>query len=218
MRLGKQSIHWIGTGSSAVTFGKQRRDADAKDGGDPVEPAASHPISSLLVFLDLLERHADLFGKRRLRHLPRQAIGPHALPDENVDAFDALWHMTVSSANHVAVDVKSSVFCHRPAGRTYASVGERPILNLYRGAAEPDSLTGRSVRETSCQLSVSKRKKFLGGSRQTRSLCARSNQRNALPGTAFDQFLHQSFQRLGNGIHSRTALPDLGKTQRDRPL
>src|SRR5208282_4872565 len=90
--LGKDFSQWVVAGLIAFPLTKERCDPYAKNGGKFFKPAASNAISSLLVFLNLLERYADLFSECRLRHTSRQAISPHTLSHEHVNGFDALCH------------------------------------------------------------------------------------------------------------------------------
>lgn len=92
MRLGKHAGQWVVTRLIVFPVAKKRSDRDAENGGNSLKSAASDPISSHLVFLNLLKRHADFLAQGRLRHSLRQAISPHTLSDLSVYWFDALCH------------------------------------------------------------------------------------------------------------------------------
>src|ERR1700728_2167672 len=76
----------------AVRLGKERSDPDAENGGDLFQSAASDPVRSTLVFLDLLERDADFFAQRCLRPSQAEPVGAHTSPPQRVTGFDALRH------------------------------------------------------------------------------------------------------------------------------
>src|SRR5262245_18379340 len=48
---------------------------------DPLNPGSANPVRTALVFLDLLERDADLVGQFRLRKLEHQSSGTNARTD-----------------------------------------------------------------------------------------------------------------------------------------
>src|SRR6202034_4120570 len=76
----------------ALRLGKERSDPDAENGGDLLQSAASDPVGSTLVLLNLLERDADFFAERCLRHSQAEPIGAHTSPHQRVNGFDALRH------------------------------------------------------------------------------------------------------------------------------
>ncbi len=92
MGLGKHAGQRVVTRLIVFPVTKKRSDRDAENGGHFFKPAASDPIGSHLVFLNLLERYADFLAQGHLRHSLRQAISPHTLSDLSVYRFDALCH------------------------------------------------------------------------------------------------------------------------------
>ena len=92
MGLGKHAGQWVVARLIVFPVTKKRANRDAENGGDSFKSAASDPVSSHLVFLNLLKRHADFLTECRLRHTLRQAISPHTLSDLSVYRFDALYH------------------------------------------------------------------------------------------------------------------------------
>ena len=72
----------LGRGRGAV---EERGQRDAEHIGDLVEPAGADPVGALLVFLHLLECHADLLAELALRQPLLQPADADILPDQDID-------------------------------------------------------------------------------------------------------------------------------------
>src|ERR1700730_8636091 len=78
-----------GIGGPLITA-EEERDRHAEYFGNACQSPGAHPIDTLLILLDLLERYPDPVPQFGLRHVTNQSLGANSSPDIRVTGVRSL--------------------------------------------------------------------------------------------------------------------------------
>jgi DNA-binding XRE family transcriptional regulator len=111
-----------GVGAAVDTFKKRRR-RNFENLRNPNEPAATDPVHTRLVFLDLLERDANAPAELRLRQSFCDAPDAHVTRDDKIDGIGGPWRHNSPRASSIAkMQCTVKAVALKPSVRTIASV------------------------------------------------------------------------------------------------